>query len=1020
MKNMNETTSPLQSNFLKFVADKYAHDKNISNYCFVFPNRRSGKFFEKEIRQAANASMLSPEITTISNFVAEISNAVEANRIELLFILYNAYIEITGYDDVPFDKFAFWGDVIINDFSDTDRYMVNPKDLFINISQLKEIKANLKTPELMEVLGHFFNFNFTPDNEEKFWQHISTHNGEISKNKDFITIWDTLYQLYEKFIEKLNDKGLSYNGKMYHDAVNIIKQTPSDEFNAERYIFVGFNVLSESERQIFSAMKAKGIAEFYWDYNSPVFKTKHNKANLFLSKYVSDFKAPHNEPENTTLPQNINVIGVPSNYAQAQYTRQLIDHLVDKKLIANPADAIDTAIVLPDEQLFLPLIKSISNDKVTKINVTMGMSISNSSIATLMSYIATMHHQAKLINGSWVYFHADVKNILLHPIVRFYNNEESTKLITDISKQNLYQVSYDYIKEKAPSLAKLFTVIKDFSAGDIANYLSNIIEFTGNVLLLQKKANLESAQSKEEADSDIDMCTIEQAFLEKYREGIVQLQDVFSQYIDDTQFKVNIDTFCFLLNRLVSSTTIAFEGEPLGGLQIMGLLETRCLDFKNIIVLSMNENVFPRKHFTKSFVPQQLRKAYNMSTIEHQESMYAYYFYRMISRAENVYLIYNASSIHEESRFITQLEKLYSDICTLKRHTVNLELRASNSKAISVKKDQRILDKLKLYITGDIPESAEAAKEKRKKGEIKYLSASSIHTYINCPLAFYLHYVENLAKIDEVSDFMQANTFGTIVHSVMDQLYRNDSIIDKDFIDNLLKKENKTIKNAIIKTINKEYLKKGDDCYDELIGESLFKYKVFEKCIKDTLKYDLDFIKKHGPIHFLQSEKELFCKLNLGNQSVNFSYTIDRLEEIYHESTNPIVRIIDYKTGKIDKTSVAKLSDSFTKNESKAIVQLLLYSEAYLTAPNNENKLIQPLIIKPLDITKSGFKVSNQVVTFTKDCDIRKEFQELMGNVINSIFDENIPFTQTQDKNTNCKYCTFKDFCRIELQEYQK
>lgn len=395
-------------------------------------------------------------------------------------------------------------------------------------------------------------------------------------------------------------------------------------------------------------------------------------------------------------------IGVPSNYAQVRYADAIIRELV-KKGKTDRANAIDTAVVLPDEQLFMPMVKAVSLDTVDKINVTMGLSIRNSSIATLMSAISKMHYQAKKVSGEWTYFHADVKDILLHPIVKLFDNEGSVRLIDELTSENCFQVSYAMIEQYAPKLASLFSVVEEFTTEEVSDYLQGVIEFTDSVLQRQQQMELEVRADSGETDDDEEQnpIDIERAFIESYRDALAQLCEVLNNANLVSGDRINVTTFCFLLDRLIGSTKVAFEGEPLGGLQIMGLLETRCLDFKNLIILSMNERIFPRKHFTKSFIPQNFRKAREMSTLEHQESMYAYYFYRMISRAENVFMLYDSrtqgASSGEESRFIRQLDILYSDKCHIHRVMPGLGIKAPQTCGIEVAKDERVMEILNKY-----------------------------------------------------------------------------------------------------------------------------------------------------------------------------------------------------------------------------------------------------------------------------------------------------------------------------------
>lgn len=1013
--------------FLHFLAKEYVKRNDLSEYCFVFPNRRSGKFFAKELEDCATKALLTPEITTINNFVSELTDAVEANRIESLVMLYKAYKSVDPESNVTFDAFARWGDVLLNDFGDVDRYMVDAKDLFFNISDLKALKANYLTDEVKEILSHFFNMRYTPnDDDERFWQHIATENGEIKIKEGFKTIWLLLYPIYKEYLRILSECGLTYSGKMYRDAVAVAKNRKAEEFDSQKYVFVGFNVLSKSEYELFSAMKSMGIAEFHWDYNSPAFKMQNNKGTKFLSNYIKEFKPPFEDSENTDMPSNLYAIGIPSNYGQTRYADAIVRELVAKG-VTDKSNAIDTAIVLPDEHLFMPMVKAIGENSVDSINVTMGLTIRNSSIATLMAALSRMHYQAKMVKGVWVYFHADVvKDVLLHPIVKFRNQTQSLALINRINATNCYQVTYEMIEECAPDLASLFVMVKDLTAKEVYQYIDNVLKFSEYVLKCQQK--IDKSLLEKGDDNDLNVASIELSFLKCYCEALEQLKSVLQNAsLYAVGEKMDINTFCFLLDRLIGGTKVAFEGEPLGGLQIMGLLETRCLDFKNLIILSMNERIFPRKHFTKSFIPQKLRKAYGMSTIEHQESMYAYYFYRLISRADNVFMLYDSrtqgANSGEESRFINQLSRLFRGKCYVHRVMPGLGINAPKNYPVIVEKDDRLMQILDLFKV-PMSENVEDREKLVRSGGLKMLSAHSMNVYIDCPMRFYLHYVEGLAEIDDVSEFMEASTFGTIVHETIQQLYRDDSLITEDYIDNLLDAKNKMIENTIIANVNRIFLRKGEKCYEPLFGESKLKYDVIKVFIERILLHDKKYISENAPIHYIQGEKNMVCQLPIGDMKVNFTYIIDRLDEV-EEDGKKNLRIIDYKTGK-DNTSFSKLENLFDENQKErrhAILQLMLYCKALSLDKNYADRKMQPLIYKLRNMNETGvffaennkkkYQLEYPVMENDTSENINASFYEELSRKLSELFDKNIPFRQTTNEE-NCKYCKFKDFCRKE------
>lgn len=1014
----------MTQSFLSFLAQHYITRDNLKDYCFIFPNRRAGTFFAEMLRKHASRTLLSPKITNITSFVTSLTKAIPVNRIESIFILYSAYKNLGAGADITFDRFARWADTILNDFNDVEQYMVDAKDIFRNLFELRQIRSNYVTPELREVLSHFFNMPQHECDEENFWQHIQKNeDGEISLRQGFVSIWNSLYQLFTAYNEELSRRGLSYAGKMYADAARRVKTMRPDEFRYKQYVFVGFNNLTQAEHTIFASMRDKGIAQFHWDYNSPAFALSTNKATHFLSQYIKEFKPPFEEEVNDTFPDNLNIIGLPTNIGQTKEAAMIVDRLATQGII-NADNAIDTAIVLPDQGIFLPLIKAVNGTAITKANVTMGLSIRNSSIATLMDALSRMHYQARTSKGELCYFHADVRDVLLHPIVKFRQDNEAQRLLEHINANSVFNVPFSLIQKLAPTLAPLFTIVTDFTTAEVFQYFDNIIRFTGDVLAMQTPAKGDDNGTPSGHLSDggesttTSIVTIEQAFLQCYRNALEEIQATIAEYnAKGIDIKTDISTFCFMLSRLVSPTQLPLEGEPLGGLQIMGVLETRCLDFKNLIVLSMNERVFPKKHFTKSFIPQNMRRAYGMATLEHQESMLAYYFYRMISRAQNVYLIYDSRTegigFGEHSRFINQLQTLYGPKCKVTHNSLNIGIQAPPKMPVTVRKDGRIMQLLQAF-QATIPADKEKAGQLTKAGTLRYLSAHSIDVYIKCPLQFYLRYVECLPEEEEMSLFMKPSTFGTIVHNVLREIYTDDTEIDADYINNLLNKDNKKIVNSIIANTNREYNHKGTHdkpCYDALVGEAMLKQDVALEFVHRVLNYDLSIIRNTGPIKYLQGEKPITCPITVGDTTFNLTFIIDRLDQVNNGNGTTRLRIVDYKTG-TDKTSFTKVDQLFQQKEHlyNAMRQLLLYCIAYDTyAHTTGNTTIEPTLYTVLDMSTAGIRHSKKQVIYP-DSPVIEDFRQMLADKIKELFSPDTDFTQTKDPKT-CGYCTFKEFC---------
>lgn len=955
------------ASFLGEIAKVYVEREkdNISDYCFIFPNRRSGTFFRKYLTDYSSTAMMLPQILTISEFMSTVSDLVEADRMEQLFVLYEEYRKICVANNVEvsdFDKFIYWGYVLINDFNDVDKYLANPSEVFANVKELREINTDYLSNEQKEVLRKFgFKVSNDDANFDKFWKNCST------AEQKFISLWEILYQLYKNLADVLRSEGKSLSGHLYRTALQKLKDTDRERLRYKRYIFVGFSMLSNAESEIFKTLKKHGVADFYWDLYSPYF-TKENKASKFVTQYKKDFPSKYDlDIPSNEYPQ-INVISVPSNSGQVQCISQLINDMVKRGDIKSTDNAINTAIILPDESLFLPALSKIPKS-IGTVNITMGLSIRYSSIFMLMSSLSMLHKRATKIKDEFTYFYEDVKSVLLNPLIKRSYPDEVKYFLKSIVENRMFRIRLSDFDDKLSGLKEVFTAIPDLNNREaILDYFHNIISSIEKLL--------------EDGDS------VEYSFVEQYRMSFEQIKEV----LHSRNIELKGETFFYLLERTLSTVTINLEGMPLSGLQIMGVLETRNLDFDNVIVLSVNERVFPKKQFSKSFIPNNIRGAYGLSTSEHQESIYAYYFYRLISKAKNVYLLYDsrteAIGSGEPSRYIYQLKYLYN-IDTYKALSYNIV--APKDVVIEVPKTDSVMSKLNLY---------------RTEGGGKSLSASAIKKYVNCSLSFYFEKIEGIFFEDEASEFIDSATFGTIIHGIMNEIYPKSVVINADYISNL-KKTHQSDK-LITKYINKEYLKKHKTKYfEELSGECLLIADVVKYYIDAILNYD----KSYGDFKIIKAEeKESRYWKELG---INFTQYIDRLDEIVVDNSK-LSRIIDYKTGS-DSLEVKSIDHLFDKLSTdfkfRAILQLFLYCSFHSYCENSDEP-IKPIIYKIREINKNkefGIKVEEKIVDDYRV--YKRDFMNNMKKIIDEMFNPEVPFKQNPNPNA-CTYCNYKTICQ--------
>lgn len=967
--------------FLKTVANTYLNrePQQLADYTFVFPNRRSSLFFAKHIKTIATGkAMIMPEITTISDFISEFSGIEEASSIELLFLLYKEYkklrmVEGAEEGTYSFDKFLFIGNIIIQDFNDIDLFNADAEQVLKNTSELKEIKSTYLSKELVEILNQYFNISNLQENSESdsFWTHVK---GDKKISKKYLSLWKMLYPLYTELRKSLKEIGKGYSGLIYRTALDNILKMSSEDFHSSRYIFVGFNALSTTEFLIFNKMKNLGIADFYWDFNCEIVK----KASAFMEENTKHFPSRYNINESGTIAGEINVYGIPSNSGQLKYAAEIT------KKIYNEKEDVATAIVLPNEALYLPALSMIPQLGIDKVNVTFGIPLKNTSVAILMSKISTMHSHARSINGVMQFRKEDVVALMAFQIVKNLDKEKAAALEQNLTKlKSLFVPSETLEIIKESNLATIFRhVEKLVDRNEVFKYIRDLIDTL---------------------DSSLPEQSFDKIYIEAYREATQDIENAITILGNE---EIGINSMFYLVDRLVATLSHNLKGEPLRGLQIMGFLESRCLDFKNVIITSVNEKILPKKSFNQSFIPGHIRKAYGIATNEFQESLYSYYFYRLISRAENVYLLYDSRKqsfgAGEYSRYIYQLKYLHDGI---KIHFFNPKFArknenrtcattpaadASDPNSIRLQKDDRIMEIIRKFF--DVNE----------KTNYKF-SASAFKEYINCPLNFYFEYIEGLRFEDHEDSLIDSATFGTIVHDVLSKIYEiNKEYKDpQDFVSLKAK-----VPDAINNAINEIYLKRP--LGTPLEGSAKFIYSIVAEYVNSTIDYDA----KSAPFTIIEMEKKYDDGLDIDEKThINFSFTIDRLQE-----RNGSIEIIDYKTGS-DTPSVADIeSIKDPQNYKKhSIFQLLLYCEAYLQKNPNEKRSIIPKMYSMREIFKdlnyrSTIKINRQEINYNNE-DTRGEFIALFNGIIAEITDPDTPFSQvTGDKS--CSFCGFKEICR--------
>lgn len=1053
--------------FLDIVAKNYVENEkeNLSNFCFVFPNKRSGLYFRMSLRKQLRPPYLEPEVTTISDFVTSFSHSVVTNRYELLFILYNCYVKVMNGKEstLPFDKFAYWGDILLNDFDEINKNLVDAKMLFVNQKRWREIESDYLTAEQKEILKFYFGDGSVlvdKKNEvDAFWKHTGGERADddgttVAKDK-FVAIWEVLWPLYEEFHRVLEEKKLSYGGLDYRNAAASVCDMGAEEFDFSRYIFVGFNAISKSEIKIFRRLNDLHLADFCWDYNSPAFKMEENHANRFMRRNVKVFESRYdcNTPEIKTMPR-IRVVGMGSEMGMVKSACGLLrKHIVKAGGNGEEVDyaaASRSALVLPDENLLLPVVNSLyfprcgEGDAAERyaVNITMGFPLSKTPVAALIHDIARLHFNSRKTKTDrnkadsetqTVYFVDHVASILSNPLVRDMAGDECDALMRRLRANRIFNVPQEEFEHYAPSLRNIFRPISDLKSTDeVFGYL---IDMTADIANLYDRRHVDEEET--DPDSALDQSQhrksgLNELFLNHYRQVVVQMWHAAKSWSVD----VTDERLLFrLIDRAVSGDSINFTGEPIGGLQILGILETRAINFSDVYILSMNEQIFPRKHFSRSFIPDAFRRAYFLPTINDQEAMSAYYFYRLISRADNVWLYYVAASKtlrrDEQSRYISQLQYLFPDI-DIASAVVPAEVSVGDNAIISVDKHdenvERELERLR------IREVAEGEK-------MRNISPSAIKDYLSCRLKFYLAYVKGLRVKDEVVGYISDPLLGTILHAVMERIYKPGESYDQQRL-NRLAENRRDIERMVTQEINRYYLMLPTDRLDtDLEGEE----RLVGNHIANYVVAILNAESQSGflPFEFKAAEKKAEntqITISKGDDSITFNVrqAIDRIDTYVNAENKQVVRIVDYKTGgdviKISGNDLASAVLNKTNN-AKAFFQLLFYCEVYRQLNPDDTSILKPVIYKVSDIVKnheiSDLTFGGKPVDNYEGDGLREATCDFLYDIVSEIFNPNVPFDQSSyvkggwkaedaydfDADRACKYCKFKFICNKKIKE---
>ena len=899
-------------------------DIELSNCLIVLPNKRAKVFLLESLKRQLESTSFAPSIISIEEFIQDISGIRSIDPIELLFEFYEVYLSVTEKGkQQTFEEFATWAKTAIQDFNEIDRYLLDPNHIF---SYLKDIEA-LKRWKL------------EPQDTTKL---IDAH----------FEFWSKLPLYYESFYNHLLKKNIGYQGLLYREAIKNLEAFTTTISN--QIYFAGFNALNQAEERIFKHLATENKAKIYWDIDEVFLNDSYHDAGLFIRKFKKEWKPFVNQDfewvvNHFSEEKNIEIIGTPKSIGQAKIVGTIVEKIQSK----NP-NLEKTAVVLGDENLLLPVLYGLP-ESIDALNITMGYPSKNNPAQLLISKLFKLHINANQRNEkSYTFYYKEVLDILNHPLVEPYCKvEEVVKVInnnnfTFFSNQKLFSL----YEEKYPNSENRFFELL-FSRWEDA--IDVVLDRLKEILLIIK-----SSLSNDDAEEKVTKAFVYSVFktinkLTNYHEAYHQIDSLQSLHA--------------IYKQIIDLAEVSFEGEPLSGLQVMGVLESRVLDFENVIITSVNEGKFPAGKSQNSFIPYDVKKELGLPTYKEKDAIYCYHFYHLLLRAKNIWLLYNTDNegidAGEKSRFITQLEIEKQPKHNITSTIYNAVLPEKAYEPVTIPKTDKIIERLNEIAT------------------VKGFSPSSLTNYIRNPLQFYMQRILRINEADEVEENIAVNTLGTIIHNALEELYT--PYLNQFLALHHIEAMENQIGDVILKHF-KEIYKEGEITK----GKNLLAFEVAKRNVYNFLQLEKKDIEEGQTIKVLMLEASLSCDIEVPNLPfpIKIAGKVDRIEE-----RNGTIRIIDYKTGKVlgNTLQINDFTDLTSDIKNEKIIQLLCYALMFDNHELKQNKEVSAGIISfknmkngflPFGLGKgrdSELVISNEVLE-----DFKKELQKLILEIFNT------------------------------------
>ncbi len=949
--------------FLKNTAKKILESGvELQKLTVVLPNRRAGLFFTQHLGSLITEPTWMPEVKTIEEIFYDLAGNRPADDLTLIFELYKVYQELNPGAE-SFDRFYFWGEMILKDFNDVDQFLTNADKLYHHLSEIKELESDLSFLTESQV-----------DLIKQFWSSFIRQ--DRAHQEKFLKFWQLLSPLYESFQASLTISGLAYSGMLYRKVVESLNTISRPE---KTHYFIGFNAFTATEEALIKHYITEFGAKIFWDVDAYYLEDRAQEAGLFFRDYQKDqiFGTTFPEPIPTQIEDrkaSIKTYATPLKTNQANLVGSILE-----KIPANEAWE-ETVVILPDEQMLFPVLHTLP-EQVDKVNVTMGYPVKNAPVYSFLEAVLEMQRFIREDDGKLLFYHTAVKNLLSSIYLKNANPGFSEAILQRMQELNQIHISAEELHAGGAFYQLIFQKLENDS---LFPYLAALME------ALAERLKDESLQ---------------RSYLYQCYKQLTRLREIFaSQDI----LSINREFFIRLFRQIFREVKLPFEGEPLQGLQIMGVLESRNLDFKRVIICNMNEDSFPPSAGLNSMIPFNIRKAFGLPVQEQNDSIYAYTFYRLLHSAEEVHMIYTTASDQgkagEKSRYIQQMEVELGR--KLDEEVVFIPIDQKFPDAITIQKNEEVLNLLDRYLYDENAISKTS------------FSPSALNVFLDCRLKFYFQYLANIQEKQEVSEEIDAAVFGNLAHLSMEILYqdfakrKNRTLLTKSDFEDLGK--NWTFP-AIEKAIRIFYHMEGE-ADTKLNGQMAIARDVLQKYLLQILKVD----EASAPIKLISLEKEkkyvagLEIKTSSGNRTVSLKGIIDRVDE-----QNGSIRLIDYKSGQDNKNfpDVASLFDRDHKGRNKAAMQTMFYGLIY-QATNPDNSLpLKPAIFNLREIFSDDFNPYLQIkIPYkpgTEVQDYRKfeeEYKSNLKSLLEDIFNPEIPFGQTDDL-IKCSYCPYKEIC---------